>query len=154
MLEVLAMDNFIEEMNNLIKYLQNQSYKILNGLYFLYQFAWLALNLIILINGQFRKYLLVDSKINFLNLIIADIIMFVIISSLQIMFKQNSFFILNLIGIAATMLIVPYFTVIHTITLIMMTGLFAYNLFLSFSLPTFYDNSEDEEGDDNDDYWS
>ena len=71
MLEVLAMDNFIEEINNFIKYLQNHSYKILNGLYFLYQFAWLALNLVILINGQFRKYLLVDSKINFLNLIIA-----------------------------------------------------------------------------------
>lgn len=149
------MDNFIEEINTFIKYLQNHSYKILNGLYFLYQFAWLALNLVILINGQFRKYLLLDSKINFLNLIIADVIMFIIISSLQIMFKQNSFFILNLIGIVATMLIVPYFTIIHTITLIAMTGLFAYNLFLSFSIPTFYeDNDEDEKGDDDDDYWS
>lgn len=149
------MDNFIEEINNFIKYLQNHSYKILNGLYFLYQFAWLALNLVILINGQFRKYLLLDSKINFLNLIIADVIMFIIISSLQIMFKQNSFFILNLIGIVATMLIVPYFTIIHTITLIAMTSLFAYNLFLSFSIPTFYeDDDEDEKGDDDDDYWS
>ena len=149
------MDNFIEEINSFIKYLQNHSYKILNGLYFLYQFAWLALNLVILINGQFRKYLLLDSKINFLNLIIADVIMFIIISSLQIMFKQNSFFVLNLIGIVATMLIVPYFTIIHTITLIMMTGLFAYNLFLSFSIPTFYeDDDEDEKGDDDDDYWS
>lgn len=149
------MDNFIEEINTFIKYLQNHSYKILNGLYFLYQFAWLALNLVILINGQFRKYLLLDSKINFLNLIIADVIMFIIISSLQIMFKQNSFFVLNLIGIVATMLIVPYFTIIHTITLIAMTGLFAYNLFLSFSIPTFYeDNDEDEKGDDDDDYWS
>lgn len=149
------MDNFIEEINTFIKYLQNHSYKILNGLYFLYQFAWLALNLVILINGQFRKYLLLDSKINFLNLIIADVIMFIIISSLQIMFKQNSFFVLNLIGIVATMLIVPYFTIIHTITLIAMTGLFAYNLFLSFSIPTFYENNdEDEKGDDDDDYWS
>lgn len=149
------MDNFIEEINTFIKYLQNHSYKILNGLYFLYQFAWLALNLVILINGQFRKYLLLDSKINFLNLIIADVIMFIIISSLQIMFKQNSFFVLNLIGIIATMLIVPYFTIIHTITLIAMTGLFAYNLFLSFSIPTFYENDdEDEKGDDDDDYWS
>lgn len=149
------MDNFIEEINTFIKYLQNHSYKILNGLYFLYQFAWLALNLVILINGQFRKYLLLDSKINFLNLIITDVIMFIIISSLQIMFKQNSFFVLNLIGIVATMLIVPYFTIIHTITLIAMTGLFAYNLFLSFSIPTFYeDNDEDEKGDDDDDYWS
>lgn len=149
------MDNFIEEINTFIKYLQNHSYKILNGLYFLYQFAWLALNLVILINGQFRKYLLLDSKINFLNLIIADVIMFIIISSLQIMFKQNSFFILNLIGIVATMLIVPYFTIIHTITLIAMTGLFAYNLFLSFSIPTFYeDDGEDEKGDDDNDYWS
>lgn len=149
------MDNFIEEINTFIKYLQNHSYKILNGLYFLYQFAWLALNLVILINGQFRKYLLLDSKINFLNLIIADVIMFIIISSLQIMFKQNSFFILNLIGIVATMLIVPYFTIIHTTTLIAMTGLFAYNLFLSFSIPTFYeDDDEDEKGDDDDDYWS
>lgn len=149
------MDNFIEEINNFIKYLQNHSYKILNGLYFLYQFAWLALNLVILINGQFRKYLLLDSKINFLNLIIADVIMFIIISSLQIMFKQNSFFVLNLIGIVATMLIVPYFTIIHTITLIAMTGLFAYNLFLSFSIPAFYeDDNEDEKGDDDDDYWS
>lgn len=149
------MDNFIEEINTFIKYLQNHSYKILNGLYFLYQFAWLALNLVILINGQFRKYLLLDSKINFLNLIIADVIMFIIISSLQIMFKQNSFFILNLIGIVATMLIVPYFTIIHTATLIAMTGLFAYNLFLSFSIPTFYeDDDEDEKGDDDDDYWS
>lgn len=149
------MDNFIEEINTFIKYLQNHSYKILNGLYFLYQFAWLALNLVILINGQFRKYLLLDSKINFLNLIIADVIMFIIISSLQIMFKQNSFFVLNLIGIVATMLIVPYFTIIHTITLIAMTGLFAYNLFLSFSIPTFYeDDNEDEKGDDDDDYWS
>lgn len=149
------MDNFIEEINTFIKYLQNHSYKILNGLYFLYQFAWLALNLVILINGQFRKYLLIDSKINFLNLIIADVIMFIIISSLQIMFKQNSFFVLNLIGIVATMLIVPYFTIIHTITLIAMTGLFAYNLFLSFSIPTFYeDDDEDEKGDDDDDYWS
>lgn len=149
------MDNFIEEINTFIKYLQNHSYKILNGLYFLYQFAWLALNLVILINGQFRKYLLLDSKINFLNLIIADVIMFIIISSLQIMFKQNSFFVLNLIGIVATMLIVPYFTIIHTITLITMTGLFAYNLFLSFSIPAFYeDDNEDEKGDDDDDYWS
>lgn len=149
------MDNFIEEINTFIKYLQNHSYKILNGLYFLYQFAWLALNLVILINGQFRKYLLLDSKINFLNLIIADVIMFIIISSLQIMFKQNSFFVLNLIGIVATMLIVPYFTIIHTITLIAMTGLFAYNLFLSFSIPAFYeDDNEDEKGDDDDDYWS
>lgn len=149
------MDNFIEEINNFIKYLQNHSYKILNGLYFLYQFAWLALNLVILINGQFRKYLLLDSKINFLNLIIADVIMFIIISSLQIMFKQNSFFVLNLIGIVATMLIVPYFTIIHTITLIAMTGLFAYNLFLSFSIPTLYeDDDEDEKGDDDNDYWS
>lgn len=149
------MDNFIEEINTFIKYLQNHSYKILNGLYFLYQFAWLALNLVILINGQFRKYLLLDSKINFLNLIIADVIMFIIISSLQIMFKQNSFFVLNLIGIVATMLIVPYFTIIHAITLIAMTGLFAYNLFLSFSIPTFYeDDNEDEKGDDDDDYWS
>lgn len=149
------MDNFIEEINTFIKYLQNHSYKILNGLYFLYQFAWLALNLVILINGQFRKYLLLDSKINFLNLIIADVIMFIIISSLQIMFKQNSFFVLNLIGIVATMLIVPYFTIIHTTTLIAMTGLFAYNLFLSFSIPTFYeDDNEDEKGDDDDDYWS
>lgn len=147
------MNDLKQQWLDFIKYVQNNSYNFYSYIYYVYQFAWIVLNIVLCFSGHSRGLLMKNTHFNYLYLIIADIAINIIFYAIKTYSQSGLFFIVNLMGIVILMFVFPYFNLLHILTTIVLIVIFVKTLYnnITFALYEEYDDEDDyDDYDDND----
>lgn len=147
------MNDFKNNWSDFIEYFKNNTYKIYTYLYYIYQLLWIVLNVVLIVSGQARGLLMKNKTFNYFDLLIADIIIYVIFIILGTYNLSWQFYITNLIGILTLMFVFPYFNAIHIIVTLILIFIVFNELFnqSKFSSENYYDDQDEDDDYYNDD---